>query len=130
MERIKESYLERVFEYRGIELPDNVKEYIEEWFEDSCELDFNCHVNNDEEVNKDVFEFYTNDITEEMALELGYFKRCYENTDDEYDYIVEMRDAPSTIECEDYIIGEEMNRSLLAVFDGFDEICRRMGKKS
>lgn len=59
---------------------------------------------------------------------IDYWGSCYNTAYDEYEYIAVARDIPDgDTEC--CIFGKEVNHGLLAIFDAFDEICRRLKEK-
>jgi len=55
-----------------------------------------------------------------------YYNDCLQNVDDYYEYIAAARNHPSFLDSESIIVGYEVKYWLRVVFDGFDEICRRM----
>lgn len=78
---------------------------------------------------EDQFEGEVNGAEYEEAME--YVKACIDASHDvewEYDSVA-YGDKPEWLECEDVPKGHILADYLNAVFDAFDEICRRMGEK-
>jgi len=64
---------------------------------------------------------------EKLERALKYFKECLYYVDDEYEYInYAYRHTPSFMDSESVVMVKRTKYWLMAVFDGFDEICRRI----
>lgn len=123
-ERIENEFIEKVFDYHGIEVRKDFEEEILNFLKESS-----YYTGIDdliEDTKNEALKEFLEDQEDFVIEELNYFINCYSNVDDEYDYVTVMREAPPSIEYEDYIIGEKLNRSLECVFDGFEEICKRL----
>lgn len=115
--------LEKVFDNRGINIDEELsKKIMEQIKSDFCFPDEEDFLKILEDSNLNI----KKDEKNEISKELEYYRSCYKASDDEYDYVEAMRNCPSTIEYEDYIFRSEISPSLKAVFDAFEEICRRV----
>lgn len=75
------------------------------------------------EFEKDFEQYYGREMSEE---EKEWIEELKSNVYDEIDYVqVAYRNSPSTIERESIPFGQVRHKWLDAVYDGFDEICKR-----
>ena len=77
-----------------------------------------------EQLNVGLEEYgYTGERLKEMK---EYFEECLNYVNDEYEYIKVAREYPSFCDSETMIVRRKPKVWLSYVFDGFDEICRRI----
>lgn len=63
---------------------------------------------------------------DKLKIIRGYYEECLDNVEDEISYISTARNIPSCLDFESIIISKDLKFWLKAVFDGFDEMCRRL----
>jgi hypothetical protein len=62
----------------------------------------------------------------QLAAMKEYYEECLDQVDDEIEYLAVARNHPPFTDCESIIFRKKPKIWLLCVFDGFDEICRRL----
>lgn len=65
-------------------------------------------------------------VGDELKKMKEYYEECLENTEDEISYLSVARNIPSFCDYECMAISKDLKFWLKAVFDGFDEMCRRL----
>lgn len=55
-----------------------------------------------------------------------YMERCLDNVDDYIDYLIVARDYPSCADYDCIVLVKTIKPWLKCIFDGFDEICKRL----
>ena len=73
-------------------------------------------------------DYFGREMNEE---EKDWVQRLRRNVDDEYEYIyIAYRDSPSSIDSEAVPFGKVRHKWLEIIYDGFDEMCRRIKEQS
>ena len=111
-----------------------IKEHLFELIDDHG-YEWESSLNSEELINgllaqrwaDDFIEDSFDEIDDQLEKYLLYYAECYRQSDDEYDYIIAMREYPG--DHEDIIMGKKTKHHLLVVFDAFEEICRRLGEE-